>query len=57
MRVLGAIVKIPALRHFVDEEPESGTENDTLVKGVADHVESLVVDTMELLHALNVVLL
>ena len=57
MRVFGAIVQVLALSELVNHEPEEDAKDDSLVKGIASHVDSLVVDAVHLLHALQVVLL
>ena len=57
MGVLGAVVEESVLRHLVDEEPGEDAEDDTLVQRVADHIESFVIDAMQLLHTLQIVLL
>ena len=57
MRVLGAIVEVLASGQLVHYEPQKDTEDDALVQSIACHVDRLVVDTVHLLHSLQVVLL
>ena len=45
------------LCNLVDKEPDEDAQDDSLVQGTACHVDGLVVDSVDLLHALQVVLL
>ena len=57
VRVLRTIVHVAFLCDLGDEEPKEDAKDDSLVKGVADHVQDFIVDAMHLLEALEIVLL
>ena len=54
--ILRAVVQELALSHLVDEEPKEDADKNAFVEGVLNHVEGLVVDAVNFLHALQVVL-
>ena len=56
MGVLRSVIEVLLLGKLADGEEQDGAEDDTLVQGVANHVQGLVVDSVHLLQSLQVVL-
>ncbi len=57
MGVFSAIVEESPLCQLVDDEPKEDAQDNPLVQGSASHVDGLIVDSVDFLHALEVVLL